>query len=176
MVDAQSCKYYSKARDLLFCPFCFCITTWHMQHGVYNSRCSSARAIPPARALTILEFVPGLPAPRDRPRGSEPVACCPRRGLPGLPSPPRRFQFAQASKGGRVGALNLRQVGKALVECRLNPLHSVVGVPGSRGGAIGSAKGFMGARLDSTVLPRDEIVPFLALRIVPASHTPSPSV
>ena len=156
-----------------------------MQHGVYSFSSGSARAIPrgggvaippaTARPLTILELVPGLPAPRDRPRGSEPVACCPRGGLPRLPSPLRRFQLAQASTGGGVGALYLREVGKALVECRLNPLHSVKGVPAGGGGAIGSARRFMGTRLDSTVLPRDEVVPFLFLNFVPASHTRCPS-
>tara|TARA_B110001469_G_scaffold111618_1_gene113923 strand:+ start:760 stop:1149 length:390 start_codon:yes stop_codon:yes gene_type:complete len=118
----------------------------------------------------MIEFVPGLSAPRDRPRGSEPVACCPRRGLPRLASPLRRFQFAQTSKGGRVGALYLREVGKALVECRLNPLRSVKGVSGGGGGAIGSARRFMGTRLDSTVLPRDEVVPIPVLSFIPASR------
>ena len=127
-----------------------------------------------ACALTLLELVPGLSAPRDRPRGSESVARCPRRGLPRFPAPPRRFQFAQASIGGGVGALYLRKVGKALVESRLNPLHSFKRIPVGGGGAVRSARRFLGTRLDSTVLPRDEVVPLLALRLVPASRTRYP--
>ena len=123
-----------------------------------------------ACALTLLELVPGLSAPRDRPRGSEPVARCPRRGLPRFPAPPRRFQFAQASIGGGVGALYLRKVGKALVESRLNPLHSFNRIPVGGGGAVGSARRFLSTRLDSTMLSRHEVVPLLVLRFVPASR------